>query len=47
VNPGFAEPVPPLPEGVSGANEHEVMNGCAWLVVARKAAGGSERSAAL
>ncbi len=47
MNPGFAEPVPPLPEGLSGAAEHEVMNGCAWLVVARKAAVGSGRSAAL
>jgi len=47
MNPGFAQPVPPLPEGVSGATEHEVMNGCAWLVVARKAAVGSERAAAL
>jgi ubiquinone/menaquinone biosynthesis C-methylase UbiE len=47
MNPGFAQPVPPLPEGVSDVTEHEVMNGCAWLVVARKAAVGSERAAAL
>ena len=47
MNPGFAQPVPPLPEGVSDVTEHEVMNGCAWLVVARKAAVGSERLAAL
>jgi SAM-dependent methyltransferase len=47
INPGFVEPVPPLPQGVSDAAEHEVMNGCAWLIVARKAAVGSERSAAL
>jgi ubiquinone/menaquinone biosynthesis C-methylase UbiE len=38
VNPGFAEPVPPLPSGVTGVTEDEVMNGCAWFVVARKTA---------
>ena len=50
MNPGFLEPMPPLPDGldgdgpetgvagVDGAAVHEVMNGCAWLVVARKAA---------
>jgi ubiquinone/menaquinone biosynthesis C-methylase UbiE len=42
VNPGFLEPMPPLPDGLDGDGPeavHEVMNGCAWLVVARKAAG--------
>jgi hypothetical protein len=42
MNPGFLEPMPPLPDGLDGDGPeavHEVMNGCAWLVVARKAAG--------
>ena len=38
VNPGFLEPLPPLPTGVTDVAEHEVMNGCAWLIVTRKAA---------
>ncbi len=52
MNPGFLEPMPPLPDGLDrngpeaddtgagagGAAVHEVMNGCAWLVVACKAA---------
>ena len=37
INPGFHEPVPALPAGVTGASHFEVMNGCAWLIVARKA----------
>ena len=53
MNPGFLEPLPPLPDGLDGtgtngagadgagddgATVYEIMNGCAWLVVARKAA---------
>jgi len=31
--------MPTLPEGLDGgAAVHEVMNGCSWLLVARKAA---------
>jgi len=38
MNPGFLEPMPPLPDGTEDVTTHEVMNGCAWLVVARKVA---------
>ena len=58
MNPGFLEPLPPLPDGLEGtgtngagadgagadgagddgATVYEIMNGSAWLVVARKAA---------
>ena len=40
MNPGFLEPMPLLPDGLDGdgpAAVNEIMNGCAWLVVARKA----------
>lgn len=37
LNPGFLEPMPPLPEGLTDVAHHEVMNGCAWLTVAHKA----------
>ena len=40
MNPGFLEPQPPLPDGLEDAVTHEVMNGCAWLTVARKASAG-------
>jgi SAM-dependent methyltransferase len=36
MNPGFREPLPPLPAGVTDVSHFEVMNGCAWLIVARK-----------
>ena len=39
INPGFLEPMPPLPSGIDtdGDPVCEVMNGCGWFVVARKA----------
>jgi len=36
MNPGFLEPQPPLPAGIDDAVTYEVMNGCAWFVVAHK-----------
>jgi ubiquinone/menaquinone biosynthesis C-methylase UbiE len=37
MNPGFLEPVPPSPQGLVDERRYEIMNGCAWLKVARKA----------
>jgi ubiquinone/menaquinone biosynthesis C-methylase UbiE len=37
MNPGFLEPVPPSPVVAIDERHHEIMNGCAWLKVARKA----------
>ncbi len=37
MNPGFLEPTPPSPAGVIDERHYEIMNGCAWLKVARKA----------
>ncbi len=39
INPGFLEPLPPLPAGIDtdGDPVCEVMNGCGWFAVARKA----------
>ncbi len=38
MNPGFLEPVPPSPAGLADERRYEIMNGCAWLIVARKQA---------